>query len=106
MKYFFTTWIIPLLLVLILASGCGKNTDMVDSGTYQGVVDNVKGDPTQIFVTTEDNKTLRLYFTDETQVTQGGALVPPNQLQKGQEVRVSVEKVGQRLHVTKAEIQK
>lgn len=76
---------------------CGESTDVVESGTYQGTIDEVEPSKTEIYVTTADNKTLELYFTEETQLTRGGNEVEFSELEAGQNVEVEVEKVGQRL---------
>lgn len=70
---------------------------MVESGTYQGVVKEVEPEKTEIYVETADNKTLELYFTEETTLTQNGETVEFAILSEGQNVEVQVEKVGQRL---------
>lgn len=81
----------------ILVSSCGGNTDVVDSGTYKGQVKEVEPEKTEIYVTTEDGKTLELYFTDETTLTWNGEDVAFSELSEGQNVQVEVKKVGKRL---------
>jgi Cu/Ag efflux protein CusF len=76
---------------------CQEGTDVVESGTYQGTIKEVEPDKTEIYVNTEDGKTLELYFTDATTLTQNGQTVPFEQLKEGNRVEVQVEKVGQRL---------
>jgi cold shock protein len=76
---------------------CGEKTDVVESGTYQGVIEEVEPEKTEIYVKTADDKVLELYFTDSTSLTKGGETVQFDQLQKGGKVEVQVEKVGQRL---------
>lgn len=75
---------------------CGE-TNTVESGTYQGTVDEVEPEKTEIYVKTDDDKTLELYFTEETVLSRGGNEVEFSELQKGQKVEVEVEKVGKRL---------
>lgn len=82
---------------IIIMSSCGGSTDVVDSGTYQGTVKEVEPDKTEIYVETTDGKTLELYFTDQTTLTQNGEPVEFSALQEGQTVEVEVEKVGKRL---------
>ncbi|MGY5851677.1 hypothetical protein [Salegentibacter sp. F14] len=82
------------LVFMFLA--CGE-TSTVESGTYQGTVDEVEPEKTEIYVKTDDNKTLELYFTDETVLSRDGNEVEFSALQKGQKVEVEVEKVGKRL---------
>jgi Cu/Ag efflux protein CusF len=89
--------LLSLTFLLSILSACGGQTDAVDSGTYEGVVQKVEPEKTEIYVKTEDGKTLELYFTDETKLTQAGDEVDFSMLKKGQKVEVKVEKVGKRL---------
>ncbi len=82
--------------VFLLVS-CTGNTDVVESGTYQGTITEVEADKTEIYVETEDGKKLELYFTDETKLTRNAQVVEFATLQEGQKVEVEVEKVGKRL---------
>lgn len=82
---------------LFLMYACGGETDVVESGTYQGVIKEVEADKDEIYVETEDNKTLELYFTETTTLTQTGKPVDFSALKEGQKVEVEVEKVGRRL---------
>lgn len=82
---------------LFLLSSCDKQTDVVESGTYQGTVDKVVPEETEIYVKTADDKRLELYFNENTELTQNGQTVPFETLKEGQTVEVTVEKVGQRL---------
>ncbi|UII30638.1 hypothetical protein LVD17_20300 [Fulvivirga ulvae] len=87
-------------LAILLSSvfmACGGGTDVVESGTYQGTIDEVEADKTEIYVKTADNKTLELYFTEQTTLTQNGEAVNFEVLKEGMKVEVEVEKVGQRL---------
>jgi CspA family cold shock protein len=81
----------------ILLSSCGEKTDVVESGTYQGVVHEVEADKSEIYVKTADDKVLELYFTESTTLTRNGETVPFSELAEGKNVEVEVEKVGQRL---------
>lgn len=92
-------FILPSLLALFVMGmiGCGESTDVVESGTYQGTITEVEADKSEIYVKTADDKTLELYFTDETKLTQNGETVPFSVLQDGQKVEVKVKKVGKRL---------
>lgn len=85
-----------LLMVPFLYS-CEEGTDVVESGTYQGTIDEVEPEATEIYVKTADDQRLELYFTETTTLTRNGETVPFEQLQEGQQVEVEVEKVGQRL---------
>lgn len=76
---------------------CGENTDVVESGTYQGTVKEVEPEKTEIYVETSDGKTLELYFTEQTELTQNGSSVDFSALEEGQNVEVEVEKTGKRL---------
>ncbi|MFT5596067.1 MAG: putative cupredoxin-like copper-binding protein [Cryomorphaceae bacterium] len=88
--------IIPAFLMLFLFAAC-ESTDVVESGTYSGNVDEVEADKTEIYVKTDDGKTLELYFTDETSLTAAGEEVDFSMLEEGMSVEVEVEKVGKRL---------
>ena len=91
-------WIVAVFFALAAGfTSCGGNTSVVDSGTYQGTIKEVVPEETEIYVTTEDDKTLELYFTDQTTLTRNGETVEFSELQAGQKVEVEVEKVGQRL---------
>lgn len=76
---------------------CEEKTDVVESGTYQGTIQKVEADKSEIYVKTTDDKTLELYFTDKTMLTQNGETVPFAQLKEGGKVEVQIEKVGNRL---------
>lgn len=82
---------------ILMMSACGGETDAVDSGTYKGIIKEVEPSKTEIYVTTSDDQTLELYFTDETTLTENGETVDFSALQKGQNVEVEVKKVGKRL---------
>lgn len=90
---------IALLLMIMIPFlySCEQGTDVVESGTYQGTIDKVEADKSEIYVKTDDNKRLELYFTESTTLTKNGETVPFDQLQEGGKVEVEVEKVGQRL---------
>jgi cold shock protein len=91
----------PILLAFLFMVpflySCEQGTDVVESGTYQGTVDEVEPEKTEIYVETDDNQRLELYFNDNTSLTRNGETVAFDQLEKGQRVEVQVEKVGQRL---------
>lgn len=89
--------VFSLVSILLLINACGGGTDVVESGTYDGTVKEVEPDKTEIYVETTDGKTLELYFTDQTTLTQNGQSVDFSTLEEGQKVQVEVEKVGQRL---------
>lgn len=82
---------------ILLFMACGESTDVVESGTYQGTIKEVEADKTEIYVTTNDGKTLELYFTETTSLTRNGSEVEFSELKEGQEVEVEVEKNGKRL---------
>ena len=85
------------LMVAFLFIACGEKTDVVESGTYRGIVDKVEPSKTEIYVKTSDNKTLELYFTENTSLTRNGETVEFSNLAEGQQVEVDVEKSGKRL---------
>lgn len=82
---------------IFLFFACGESTDVVESGTYQGTIEEVEPAKTEIYVKTDDNKTLELYFTDQTQLTQNGNPVQFDVLEEGMQVEVEVKKEGKRL---------
>jgi cold shock protein len=86
-----------LLVVAPFFYACEEKTDVVESGTYQGVIKEVEADKTEIYVQTEDDKTLELYFKENTTLTRNGEVVPFDQLKEGGKVEVQIEKVGNRL---------
>lgn len=91
------------IMMSMFACG-GGDTDVVESGTYQGTIKEVEAEKTEIYVETEDNKTLELYFTESTTLTRNGENVDFSSLSTGQKVEVEVEKVGQRLDPISVEI--
>ncbi len=74
-----------------------QSTDVVESGTYKGTISEVEADKDEIYVKTDDNKTLELYFTEETRLTRNGSPADFAVLEEGMKVEVEVEKVGNRL---------
>lgn len=93
------------LLSITLFISCGKTTDVVESGTYTGTLIEVEADKSEIYVKTEDGKTLELYFIEDTKLTQNGEEVPFSALEEDQTVEVEVEKVGKRLDPLTVKIQ-
>jgi cold shock protein len=85
------------LSALLYSCGGGESTDVVESGTYQGKIDEVEANKTEIYVKTADDKKLELYFTETTTLTKDGVAVPFETLKEGDKVEVEVKKVGQRL---------
>lgn len=73
------------------------NTSVLESGTYQVTAKKVDPEEKEIYVTTEDGKTLELYFSDATKLTQGGQEVGFDALKNGQKLEVQVEKDGNKL---------
>jgi hypothetical protein len=82
---------------MFFITSCGERTDVVDSGTYQGTVEEVEADKTEIYVKTADDKLLELYFTESTTLTKNGETVDFSELAEGQKVEVEVKKEGKRL---------
>lgn len=83
----------------LLFTSCGENkdTDIVESGTYQGKAEEVDADEKEIYVRTADDKLLELYFTDATTLTKDGANTEFSELKEGGNVEVTVEKKGNKL---------
>lgn len=91
-------FILPALLgATPLFYACQEKTEVVESGTYQGVIHEVEPEKTEIYVKTDDDKLLELYFTESTTLTHNGETVPFEHLKEGGKVEVQVEKVGSRL---------
>lgn len=86
-----------LFSAILLFFACGESTDVVESGTYQGTIKEVEPAKTEIYVETDDNKTLELYFTDQTELTRNGSTVDFSTLEEGVRVEVEVVKEGKRL---------
>lgn len=83
---------------IFLFFACGESTDVVESGTYQGTIEEVEADKTEIYVETDDDKTLELYFTETTELTRNGSVVEFSTLEEGMRVEVDVEREGKRLN--------
>ncbi|MHA6280117.1 hypothetical protein ACXYMT_08040 [Salinimicrobium sp. CAU 1759] len=83
---------------IFLFFACGESTDVVESGTYQGTIEEVEASKTEIYVETDDDKTLELYFNDNTELTRNGSTVDFSILEEGMRVEVDVEKEGKRLN--------
>ncbi|WP_394906438.1 hypothetical protein [uncultured Mesonia sp.] len=80
-----------------LLNSCGenKNTDVVDSGTYQGIAEEVEVDEKEIYVRTADDKLVELYFTEETKLmTSDGQTTTFDALKENGKVEITVEKQG------------
>ncbi|MBL7867865.1 MULTISPECIES: hypothetical protein [Bacteroidota] len=93
-----------LALVTVLSSclfmfSCGENkkTDVVETGTYQGVAEEVDAGDKEIYVRTSDNKLLELYLTDQTKISKGGQAVTFDNLKQNGKVEVTVKKEGNKL---------
>lgn len=72
-----------------------KKTDVVNSGTYQGVAEKVKADEKEIYVRTADDKLIELYFTDQTKVmTNDEQASTFDALKENGKVEITVEKKG------------
>ncbi|MEJ7693547.1 hypothetical protein [Daejeonella sp.] len=94
-----------LIAIMVAVSGaialqsCGETekTDVVETGTYQGINEKVNLGEKEIYVRTPDNKLLELYFVDSTKLTKNGESVPFDSLKKDAKVEVQVEKQGNKL---------
>lgn len=86
-----------IVLALFLLVSCGEKTDVVESGVYQGSIEEVEADKSEIYVKTADNLILELYFTESTTLTRNGQTVPFTELAEGMKVEVDVKKEGKRL---------
>ncbi|WP_047418584.1 hypothetical protein [Cellulophaga sp. Hel_I_12] len=80
-----------------LLNSCGenKNTDVVESGTYQGIAEEVEPGEKEIYVRTADDKLVELYFTDDTKLmTNDGQTTTFDALKENGKVEITVEKKG------------
>ncbi|HYG01419.1 MAG TPA: hypothetical protein VD927_03190 [Chryseosolibacter sp.] len=84
-------------LMLTLMISCGEKTDVVESGVYQGTIHEVEADKNEIYVKTNDDKLLELYFTESTTLTRNDETVPFSELAEGKKVEVEVKREGNRL---------
>ena len=87
-----------LFATVLLFISCGESTDVVESGTYEGIIKEVEPSKTEIYVETDDDQTLELYFSDNTELTRDGSVVDFSTLEEGMRVEVEVEKEGKRLN--------
>ncbi len=93
-----TGLLIALLFFLLQSCGEHKETDLVESGTYEGAIEEVVPSRQEIYVRTADNKLLELYFTDETTlIGSDGNPIEFDALSKGGMVQVEVENTGDKL---------
>jgi len=90
--------------MLLGVASCGGGTDVVESGTYEGTIAEVNAEEQEIYVETPDDKTLELYFTDSTRLTQNGERAAFSSLEKNQQVEVKVEKMGKKLNPLEVKI--
>ncbi|MFN4764371.1 hypothetical protein ACKGJN_14665 [Gillisia sp. Q332] len=81
----------------LIFTSCGEKTEIVESGTYQGTIDEVEPAKTEIYVRIQDDKILELYFNENTSLTRNGETIDFSVLEEGQNVEVEVEKTGKRL---------
>ncbi|MEX0812808.1 MAG: hypothetical protein WD048_11385 [Chitinophagales bacterium] len=82
-------------LFLLISCAENENTDVVNSGTYQGVAEKVKPGEKEIYVKTSDDKLVELYFTDETKVlTSDGETATFDAIKEKSKVEITVEKKG------------
>lgn len=93
-----------LLIGCLLLVACGDSIDVVDAGTYQGIVDKAVPDEREIYVELDNGQRLELYFTDTTELLVNGQTVPFSQLVAGTSVEVTVEREGNRNVPTRVEI--
>lgn len=100
-KLFIILLTVSLIFALI---SCGEEIDVVESGTYEGVIAKVVPDEEEIYVTLDNGKKIELYFKENTVLMRDTLEVPFSELAVDQKVVVEVEKVGKRLDPVKVEI--
>lgn len=96
--------LIALTFVFAFIIGCDDSSDVIESGTYVGTIQEVVPAANEIYVQSDDGEVLELYFTNQTTLTQNGEMVPFNMLQTDQRVRVEVERVSGELNPLSVEI--
>ncbi len=94
MKFKLATVLVAFSFIFI---SCGEKTDIVESGTYQGIVNEVEPAKTEIYVKIEDDRILELYFNEGTSLTRNGENIDFSALEEGQNVEVEVKRNGKRL---------
>ena len=90
-------WTVMIVGILLICAGCGHQEVTVDSGTYEGSILKVNPDETEIYVALDKERVLELYFTETTTVSRGEAKATFEDLEKGQSVRVQVERHDQEM---------
>ena len=95
---------IVLAVSLLLAAGCGEGIDVVDAGTYDATVEKVVPEEQEIYISLDDGRQLELYFTEGTELVRGGQNVAFSELSQGADIRVIVEREGNRNVPTRVEI--
>lgn len=100
-KLFLTLLTISLSFALI---SCGEEIDVVESGTYEGVVAKVAPEEEEIYVNLDNGKKIELYFKENTVLMRDTLEVAFSELAVDQRVSVEVLKVGNRLDPIKVEI--
>jgi cold shock CspA family protein len=78
--------------ITLVGCGGGNGETAVESGTYQGAIQQVKPGEREIYVQTEEGQVLELYFTEQTTLQQDGASADFSVLSTGQQVEVEVER--------------
>ncbi len=92
------------ILAGILLAGCSGGDDEVASGTYEGKIVKVVPEEKEIYVETNDGRTLELYFTENTKLLSGDKPVMFTALADGASVKVEVKNEGGRVVPVKVEI--
>ncbi len=84
--------IILIVCAVLVCAGCGRREVIVDSGTYKGSILKVNPDESEIYVSLDEKRVLELYFSEKTTVLRGELKTTFDALEKGQSVRVEVER--------------
>ena len=98
------TFTVLAILATLFLAGCGGDTAVVDSGSYEGTVAEVVPAEEEIYVNLDSGEKIELYFNEETELTREGETVEFSELSEGTRVRVDVERVGNRLEPRAVEI--
>ena len=74
-----------------------KKTDLVESGTYDGTAYRVDDEEMEVYLKTDDKKMLELYFKEDTKIMGDGVAVKFAEIDKGDNLRVTLERSGDSL---------
>ncbi|MBD3219790.1 hypothetical protein GF314_00985 [bacterium] len=83
-------------LAALLAVGCGGDAEVVDAGTYEGIVDATEPGAREVVVVLDDGRRVDMVVTDGTALQESGNPVDVTALESGARVRVTLDREGGR----------